>query len=164
MRKLAPAAAVAPVAAVVLLSLLALSGASQAASAPSPWVGSWTLDAASSKVAPNRPTGLLLHFTQADAALIKYTFSFTTAQGQQITSSYAGKPDGKPHPVTIDGQQVAQASYTWSSPRALRGKVSANGTEEELELDLSADGKTINEIRRTKAPAPSEETLVFRKK
>ena len=161
MRKLALAA---PAVAVALLAVLVAPLASEGAAAPSPWVGTWTLDAAHSKVAPNRPSGLTLKFDQAEAALIKYSFSFTTAQGQVITSNYSGKPDGKPYPTLINGQPSAQVSYTWKSPRALRGKVSANGTEEELELDLSADGKTITEIRRTKTPTPSEETLVFRKK
>lgn len=159
MRKIALAAAV------VLLSVLVSPGASQGASAPSPWVGTWTLDAARSKVAPNRPSGLTLQFTQADAAQIKYAFSFTTAEGQVITSTYAGKPDGKQHPVTINGQQVAQVSYTWTSPRVLRGEVSGQGgSQEELVLEIAADGKTINEIRRMKAPTQSEEILVFRKK
>jgi hypothetical protein len=158
MRKLALAAA-------VVLSVLVPLATLEGASAPSPWVATWVLDAAHSKIAPNRPTGVSLRFLQADAAMIKYALSFTTAQGQSLTSNYAGKPDGKPHPVTINGQEVGQVAYSWKSPRVLRGEVSAqNGSKEELELTIAADGKSISEIRRMKAPTESEETLIFRRK
>ena len=156
MRKLALVAA-------LLLVLIPL--ASEGASAPSPWVATWMLDAAHSKVAPNRPTGVSLQFLQADAAMIKYALSFTTPQGQALTSNYAGKPDGKPHPATINGQEISQVAYSWKSPRVLHGEVTQkNGTQEVLEMTIAADGKSITETRHMKAPGSEEETLIFRRK
>ena len=161
MRKLAPAALVAGI---VLLSFL-IPCAAQAA-APGPWVGTWILDTAKSKVAPNRPTGLTLIFTQADAAMIAYTLHFSTAQGQSIVSTYAGKPDNQPHPATINGKAVSQAAYSWTSPKVLHGLVSGGSGPEELVMTMGADGKTFTETRKKKTPAPGdiEEKLVFNKK
>ena len=156
MRKLIPA---------VLALCVVLTSAPGFAAEASPWLGTWTLYIAGSKLVGNSLLQLTMDILAADAAKFQYTLDGKLADGRKVRQSYDGKPDGTPHPVLIEGKQVGQASYKWISSRVIQGEASdPNGVKVTLTLELAKDGKSFTETRHVKtAQREYDETMVFRK-
>jgi hypothetical protein len=111
------------------------------AQAPDPLMGSWTLDAASSKFSPGpAPKSLTLKFEDS-ADGVKYQSDLVTAEGQTVHQEFTAKTDGKDYPVansSIDTVALTKKGNSRTRVDKKGGKVVMNYTGV-----VSADGKTF---------------------
>ena len=89
----------------LLLSILACSAI---ASGPlfaqsNPFLGTWTLNIAKSRVEPEPGPKCLTRTVVADGAGAKYTFEGVSADGKPISCRFSTKYDGKDTPVSGSG-------------------------------------------------------------
>lgn len=129
----------------ILLMLAVCAMAVAAWSADSPFMGTWQLNEAKSKLAPG-VTKVTKTVYEAAGDEVKVTVSQTTADGTSSTTEWTGKFDGKEYPVT-GGAQSGMRSYRMINARTLAfvnkegGKVTMSGR-----IVVAADGKsrTVN--------------------
>jgi hypothetical protein len=130
-----------PFAALLVTSVVALWPASSAAQ-DDPFLGTWVLDVAKSKLEPGPPPKDQTVIFEAAGEGVKITAKTTDADGSQRTFSYTGKYDGKDYPATGDPNWDMQSlkrtdANTLEMTRKRAGKVVETGTNV-----VSADGKT----------------------
>lgn len=127
-----------------LVACVALMLSSTVVLAADNWLGTWTLDAASSKYTPGpAPKSQTLTF-EATAGGIKLTTHGVAADGSALHSSYESKFDGKdvpwmgnPDADMAAPMRVDSNDYTNTWKKA--GKVVMTA-----KVKVSADGKTLN--------------------
>src|SRR5947208_972314 len=90
--------------AVLLAGSMAFAQAKKSAPAD-PWVGSWKLDVSKSKFHNPGPKEETLTVAAASKDAVKYSMKGTDPAGAAYTEAYEGKPDGKPYPLTRNGQE-----------------------------------------------------------
>lgn len=126
-----------------------------------PWVGAWKLDASKSKLneAPKQET---MQIESADQNSIKYSIRGISAEGQEYSESYDGKPDGNAYPVKVNGKELGKIAFRWQSDRMCNGEGKGPGGSSLTEIaTLSGDGKTIT--IKSREGKEEEETAVYSK-
>jgi hypothetical protein len=113
----------------------------QVAFAQSPFMGTWKLNEAKSKLGPGAPKNTTVTY-EAAGADVKVTVEGTDSAGNPIHSEWTGKFDGKEYPVT--GSSTADmrsyhriGTHTLSLTESKAGKITTTGR-----IAISADGKT----------------------
>jgi len=127
----------------------------------SPWVGVWKLDVSKSKLdeAPKQET---MQIESADRNSIKYLIRGTSAEGQEYSESYDGKPDGNAYPVKVNGKELGKIAFSWQSDRICNGEGNGpKGSSLTETATLSDDGKTIT--IKSREGKQEEETAVYTK-
>src|SRR5882724_9382515 len=132
--------------ALVLIAFSAVLGslpgcAAQSKTKVNPWVATWRLDPALSRLAG------------------------PAADGTAFRDAFDGPPDGSPHPVRTREGPSYQASFRWTADGVLHGEtVDPQGAAKSFTVELSGDGKTLTETRHVKTPtAEYDLVLVFRR-
>jgi len=126
---------------IALTLALCSIGIAADAVAADPNLGTWKLNAASSKIAPGTPKNDTVVY-EAVGDNVKITVDGTDGAGKPQHNEWTGKFDGKNYPVTGDPTLDAR-SYTRVDERtlmfanSLAGKVTMTGR-----IAVSADGKT----------------------
>jgi hypothetical protein len=126
-----------------------------------PWVGSWKLDVSRSKLneAPKQET---MQIESADQNSIQYSIRGISAEGQEYSESYDGKPDGNAYPVKVNGKELGKIAFRWQSDRMCNGEGKGPGGSSLTETaTLSGDGKTIT--IKSREGKEEEETAVYTK-
>jgi hypothetical protein len=118
-----------------------LVGAAIAVAADDPFLGTWKLNEAKSKLSPNAPKNTTVVY-QAAGDAVKITTDGTDAQGKPIHSEWTGKFDGKDYPVSNDPAADARAyqkvdDHTLAFDNKKDGKATLSGR-----ITVSADGKS----------------------
>lgn len=129
----------------ILLMLAVCAMAVAAWSADSPFIGTWQLNEAKSKMAPG-VAKVTKTVYEASGDEVKVTVSETNPDGTSVTTEWTGKFDGKEYPVT-GGAENSTRSYRMVNARTLAfvnkegGKVTISGR-----IVVAADGKsrTVN--------------------
>lgn len=127
-----------------------------------PWVGTWKLDTAKSKLHPPVPKEESVTVDAMSKDAIKYTIKGTDAEGKAYTVSFDGKM-GAASPQTVDGKEVAQVTYHMPSPHVLTAvSHGSDGSTGTIKITLSQDGKTatLHEHNKT-AQGEYDETGVY---
>lgn len=126
-----------------------------------PWVGTWKLDKAASKLT-EVPQQEEMQIDAADQRSVKYTIRGTGDDGKQYSESYDGKPDGGFYPVTVNGKPLGNIAYQLRSDHVItaQGKGPGGSTLDET-ATLSEDGKSI--VIKSREGKEAEETAVYRK-
>jgi len=126
-----------------------------------PWVGAWKLDVSKSKLneAPKQET---MQIESVDQNSIKYSIRGTSAEGQEYSESYDGKPDGNAYPVKVNGKELGKIAFRWQSERMCNGEGKGPGGASLTETaTLSDNGKTITV--KSREGKEEEETAVYTK-
>jgi hypothetical protein len=124
-------------------ALLAVSAVLLCA-ADDPFMGTWKLNEAKSKIGAGAPKVTTVVYEAAGDQL-KVTAEGTFSDGKSLHDEWTGKLDGKDYPVTnsTPGAGAEARSYTKVNARTLKftnkrgGKVTTTGT-----VKLAADGKS----------------------
>lgn len=151
---------------VVLLGLLcgcSLAIAQDKKTPADPSVGQWKMDTSKSKFHNPGPKEETLTVDAANNDAIKYSTKGTAPDGSAYTEAYEGKPDGKPYPLTRNGQEVAKISYHRESDHHSTGKATVvDGSTFTEDLTLSRDGKTITvKQHHTTKDGAYDDVIVF---
>jgi len=130
-----------------------------------PWVATWRLDPALSRLAGPVPRQLQIEMVEADPRRVRFTVAGTAADGTAFRDAFDGPPDGSPHPVRTREGPSYQASFRWTADGVLHGEtVDPQGAAKSFTVELSGDGKTLTETRHVKTPtAEYDLVLVFRR-
>ena len=108
-----------------------------------PWVGTYKLDIARSKIAgqPNQEETVTVSVANKDS--VKYTIQGKDAQGNSFTLNYEGKV-GTASPQMAEGQKIAEITYQMPSSRQFTSQgQGTDGSSSSGTITLSADNKTI---------------------
>lgn len=127
----------------------------------SSWIGVWKLDASKSKLdeVPKQET---MQIESADRDSIKYLIRGISAEGQEYSESYDGKPDGNAYPVKVNGKELGKIAFRWQSDRICNGEGKGPGGSSLTETaTLSDDGKSIT--IKSREGKQEEETAVYTK-
>ena len=154
--------------ALLLVAFSALLGslpgrAAESKTKVSPWVATWTLDPATSRFAGPVPRQLRIEIAEADARRVRFTVAGTAADGTAFRETFAGPPDGRPHPVLAQGREVSRGSFRWTADGILHGEtVDPEGAAKTFTVELAGDGQTLTETRHVKTPTGEYDVvLVF---
>ncbi|MBZ5507924.1 MAG: hypothetical protein LAO78_20880 [Acidobacteriia bacterium] len=149
---------------VLLAGSMAFAQAKKAAPAD-PWVGDWKLDVSKSKFHNPGPREETLTVAAANNDAVKYSMKGTDPAGAAYTEAYEGKPDGKPYPLTRNGQEVAKISYHRNTDHNSTGNATVvDGSTFTENVTLSADGKTITVKQHHKTKdSEYDDIIVFTK-
>ncbi len=144
--------------AVLLAGSMAFAQAKKTAPAD-PWVGDWKLDVSKSKFHNPGPKEETLTVAAANKDEVKYSMKGTDPAGAAYTEAYTGKPDGKPYPLTRNGQEVAKISYHRNTDHNSTGNATVvDGSTFTENVTLSGDGKTITVKQHHKSKDASTTT------
>jgi hypothetical protein len=148
--------------AVLLAGSMAFAQAKKTAPAD-PWVGDWKLDVSKSKFHNPGPREETLTVAAANKDEVKYSMKGTDPAGAAYTEAYTGKPDGKPYPLTRNGQEVAKISYHRNTDHNSTGNATVvDGSTFTENVTLSGDGKTITVKQHHKSKdAEYDDVIVF---
>jgi hypothetical protein len=142
------------VALVILLSGVALGLAADMDFTP--FMGTWKLDEAKSKLPPGGGKNTTVIYTAMPDNMVKVTVDGVDKNGKPTHSEWTGKFDGKEYPVTGAGSHDMRA-YTAASHHTLSmvltkgGKTVATGT-----VAVAADGKTRTVTVKSSDPSMNE--------
>lgn len=104
-------------------------------------MGTWKLNEAKSKFAPNAPKNHTVIY-EAAGDNIKVTVQGTGSDGKPSSNEWVGKFDGKDYPVTGDPTSDAR-TYKQNRPGILTFTVKKGGKVTVIgRVEVSADGKT----------------------
>ena len=132
------------------------------AAPPTTFDGSWQMDVAKSRVNDGRVVSMTI--ATADNT-IKITMTTKKSDGQEVTSEFTSKLDGKACEAT-EGSHKSQITMWYNGP-------TLNGCKEDgpvgditsvWKFDLSTDKQTMTMKISHYEPAADDETLVFTKK
>jgi len=118
-----------------------LLGGMVAIAADDPFMGTWKLNAAKSKIGAGAPTNNTVVYAPAGES-VKVTVDGVDGSGKPSHSEWTGKFDGKEYPVTGDAN-ADMRSYTKVNDKTMSfsqtkgGKVTLSG-----KIAVSADGKS----------------------
>ena|SRR5215831_7371082 len=116
-------------------------GAAVALAADSPFLGTWKLNEAKSKLSPNAPKNTTVVYEAAGDS-VKVTTDGIDAQGKAAHSEWTGKFDGKDYPVSGDPNTDARSykqvnDHTLTLENKKDGKVTLSGR-----VETSPDNRT----------------------
>ena len=123
---------------IVFVAFLLTCGSALAAN---PFVGTWKLDEAKSKVDPAMGKNTTVIYAK-EGNMMKVTVDGVDAKAKPVHNEWVGKFDGKDYPITGD-QTFETRAYKQVNDRTLamtlkkRGKVLGGG-----QVEVSRDGKT----------------------
>jgi hypothetical protein len=130
---------------IVLGLAVLVMGAVSMSAADNPFMGTWKLNEAKSKIGAGAPKVTTVVY-EISGDNIKITGEGTFSDGKPLHDEWTGKMDGKEYPVAnsgADGSGAEMRSYTKVNDRTLKftnkrgGKVITTGT-----VKLAADGKS----------------------
>ena len=128
-----------------------------------PWVGTYKLDAAQSKMSGQAPQEETVAVSSATKDSVKYTIQGKDAQGNSYTMNYEGKV-GTAAPQMAEGKEIAQITYQMPSSHQFtsRGRGS-DGSSSTGTVTLAKDNKTITVQEHTKDAqgAEHDQTMVY---
>jgi hypothetical protein len=129
-----------------------------------PWVGTWKLNPAKSKLMGPAAGEVTIKIDSADANSVKYTVTESDASGNSHTESYDGKP-GVESALTRDGQEVGKITYHRVSARHSTSKETmADGSSATENITLAPDGKSLTVKAQIKgSQGVQQQTEVFEK-
>jgi hypothetical protein len=128
-----------------------------------PWVGTFKLDVAKSKISGPAPQEETVSVSSATKNSIKYTIGGKDAQGNSYTMNYAGKV-GTASPQMAEGKEIAQITYQMPSSHQFTSQGhGSDGSTSTGTITLSNDNKTITVQEHSKDPKGSErdQTMVY---
>jgi len=128
-----------------------------------PWVGTYKLDLAQSKIAGQPPAEETVAVSAANKDSIKYTIQGKDAQGNSFTLNYEGKV-GTPTPQMAEGQKIAEITYQMPSSHQFTSQGrGTDGSTSTGTVTLSPDNKTITVREHSKDPkgAEHDQTMVY---
>ena len=132
------------------------------AAPPATFDGSWQMDVGKSHVNDGRVVGM----TIATAGnTIKITMTTKKGDGQEVTSEFTSKLDGKACEAA-EGSHKSQITMWYNGPtlNACKEDGPVGDVTSVWKFDLSADKQTITMKISHYEPAADDETLVFTKK
>lgn len=133
---------------VALLAALLICVAALAQKKSDPWAGTWKLDVSKSKfpsaaMTPKDET-VITEPQSPGSNVLKWSAKGTESDGSAFTESFDGKTDGKPYPVTRNGQEAGKATYQKVGSHQYKSTGTfPDGTTSAGTITLSQDGKTI---------------------
>ena len=138
----------------LLLVLMTIVGSLRAAD--NPFVGTWTLNLAKSKLPANSPyKSITLQFAVVFDT-VTVGSKFVVASGQEQTATELFHTDGKEHPGTLSLGVLH--TTRWVNPRLLEIMAKKDGKDMgTMQYEVSADGKTL----MSKYSTSPEQVLVF---
>lgn len=128
-----------------------------------PWVGTFKLDVAKSKISGQPPQEETVSVASATRDSIKYTIGGKDAQGNSYTMNYDGKV-GTASPQMAEGKEIAKITYQMPSSHQFTSQGhGADGSTSTGAITLSKDGKTITvqEHNKDAQGAEHDETMVY---
>ena len=146
-----------------LLILFAGVGLSLAAEVDqTPFMGTWKLNEAKSKMAPGATKNTTVVYTASSDGTIKITTDGTDKDGKPVHTEWTGKFDGKDYPVT-GAPDSDTRSYTSSGKHSLSMTVKKGGkTTVTGKITVALDGKTRT-VTTTGAEPQMNNTAVYDK-
>jgi len=124
--------------------------------------GTWQMDAARSKVADGRTLTLTIA-TGADG--VKMTIKTKRADGQETTSEFTNKLDGKACEFDEGGHKSQLTMwYSGGALNASKEKGPANDVTAMWKFEVSPDKQTMTMTINHYEPAADDETIVFTRK
>ncbi|HEY2496875.1 MAG TPA: hypothetical protein VGK24_07390 [Candidatus Angelobacter sp.] len=128
-----------------------------------PWVGTFKLDVAKSKISGQPPQEETVSVASATRDSIKYTIGGKDAQGNSYTMNYDGKV-GTASPQMMEGKEIAQITYQMPSSHQFTSQGrGTDGSTSTGAITLSKDKKTITVQEHNKDPqgAERDQTMVY---
>ncbi|HXO38092.1 MAG TPA: hypothetical protein VN872_05620 [Candidatus Acidoferrum sp.] len=148
----------------VLLLLLSCTVAfSQKKNQTNPWVGTYKLDPAQSKIGGQPPQEETVVVSAASKDSVKYTIQGKDAQGNSYTMNYEGKV-GTAAPQMAEGKEIAQITYQMPSPNQFTSQGrGSDGSSSTGTVTLAKDNKTITvqEHYKDAQGAEHDQTMVY---
>ena len=132
-------------------------------SAKDPWIGTYKLDVAQSKISGQAPKEETVAVSAANKSSVKYTISGKDAQGESYTMNFEGKP-GTAAPQMAEGKEIAQITYQMPSSHQFTSQGrGADGSTSTGTVTLSPDNKTITvrEHSKDSKGAEHDSTMVY---
>jgi hypothetical protein len=128
-----------------------------------PWVGTYKLDVAQSKIGGPPPTEETVTVSSATKDSVKYTIQGKDAQGNSYTINYEGKV-GTAAPQMAEGKEIAQITYQMPSSHQFTSQGrGTDGSSSTGTVTLAKDNKTITvqEHNKDAKGAESDQTMVY---
>lgn len=128
-----------------------------------PWVGTFKLDPAQSKIAGQPPQEETVAVSAANKDSVKYTIQGKDAQGDSYTMNYEGKP-GTAAPQMAEGKEIAQITYQMPSSHQFTSQGhGTDGSSSTGTVTLAKDNKTITvkEHNKDAQGAEHDQTMVY---
>jgi hypothetical protein len=136
----------------------------QAGTAPKdPWVGTYKLDIAQSKISGQPPQEETVAVSSATKDSVKYTIQGKDSQGNSYTMNYEGKV-GTASPQMAEGKEIAQITYQMPSSHEFRSQGrGSDGSTSTGTVTLAKDNKRITVREHSKDPKGTErdQTMVY---
>lgn len=109
--------------------------------------GTWELNVEKSKFSGlPAPKSQTIQVMKSSADQLEWTATTVAPDGQSVTESWSGKPDGTMQPVKSDN--TSQASFRWKKDSLIANMKNKQGITIREEIQMSPDGKTMT-IKRT---------------
>jgi len=126
---------------IVIALAVCVVGAAVALAADSPFLGTWKLNEAKSKLSPNAPKNTTVVYEAAGDS-VKVTTDGVDAQGKAVHTEWTGKFDGKDYAVSGDPNSNMRSykkvnDHTLTLANKKDGKVILSGR-----VETSADNRT----------------------
>jgi hypothetical protein len=131
--------------------------------AADPWVGTYKLDVAQSKIGGQPPTEETVAVSSATKDSIKYTISGKDPKGESYTMNYDGKV-GTAAPQMAEGKEIAQITYQMPSSHQFTSEGrGSDGSSSTGTVTLAKDNKTItvHEHNKDAQGAERDQTMVY---
>jgi hypothetical protein len=128
-----------------------------------PWVGTFKLDVAKSKISGQPPQEETVSVASATRDSIKYTIGGKDAQGNSYTMNYNGKVSTA-SPQMMEGKEIAQITYQMSSSHQFTSQGrGSDGSTSTGTITLAKDNKTITvqEHNKDQQGAERDQTMVY---
>jgi hypothetical protein len=128
-----------------------------------PWVGTYKLDVAQSKISGQPPAQETVVVTSASKDSVKYTIQGKDAQGNSYTMNYEGKV-GTAAPQMAEGKEIAQITYQMPSSHQFTSQGrGTDGSSSTGTITLAKDNKTITvqEHNKDAQGAERDQTMVY---
>lgn len=134
----------------LLATLLLTASANSIAAPPSPFEGTWKLNAARSHFVPDKPPKEVTRTYHFDGDKVTMTINGVRADGSRIAARAQFRLDGKEYPYEgtspLDTVSVvAKDDHTWLSTARKKGQHLSQST-----FTVSADGRTLTQQVRGK--------------
>jgi hypothetical protein len=129
----------------------------------SPWVGTYKLDPAQSKIGGQPPQEETVAVSAANKDSVKYTIQGKDAQGNSYTMNYEGKV-GAASPQMAEGKEIAQITYQMPSSHQFTSQGrGSDGSSSTGTVTLAKDNKTITvqEHNKDAQGAEHDQTMVY---
>jgi hypothetical protein len=131
--------------------------------AKNPWVGTYKLDVAQSKISGQPPREETVAVSSATKDSIKYTISGKDPTGESYTMNFDGKV-GTAAPQMAEGKEIAQITYQMPSSHQFTSEGhGSDGSSSTGTVTLAKDNKTITVQEHSKDAkgAEHDQTMVY---